>query len=376
VVRRIPQGRVATYGQVAALAGMAGRARQVGYALHALPEGSQLPWHRVINARGEVSPRAEPGVEGYQRFLLEEEEVDFDLAGRVDLERFGWLAGARPRRRKSAAPPAYGKRADRTGAAAEAERIAAALRPLGNAKRAAGEKAYLKSDLEFFGLDVPTLRREARAWLRSRPGIGRAAVAALVRALWRRPVHDLRAFAIELLTARQDLLAAGDLGLLERMLRDSRTWAYVDAIAVRVVGPLIERHPDLAPSLDRWSADPDFWLRRSALLALLGPLARGGSDTGGARRGAVAGSRTGSDAGTWQRWVGYADAMIDEREFFIRKAIGWVLREVGKRQPRRVADFLAPRLDRVSGLTLREAVKYLPAAERRRLLRPAARRRA
>jgi len=103
VVRRIPSGRVATYGQVAALAGLAGRARQVGYALHALPEGNQLPWHRVINARGEISPRAEPGWEGYQRHLLEEEDVDFDLAGRVDLERFGWHLGARPRRRPGAA---------------------------------------------------------------------------------------------------------------------------------------------------------------------------------------------------------------------------------------------------------------------------------
>jgi len=103
VVRRIPSGRVATYGQVAALAGLAGRARQVGYALHALPEGSPLPWHRVINARGEISPRAEPGWEGYQRHLLEEEDVDFDLAGHVDLERFGWQIGARPRRRPGAA---------------------------------------------------------------------------------------------------------------------------------------------------------------------------------------------------------------------------------------------------------------------------------
>lgn len=100
VVRRIPAGRVATYGQVAALAGLAGRARQVGYALHALPEGSQVPWHRVINARGEVSPRAEPGWEGFQRFLLEEEGVAFDLAGAVDLERFLWQSAARPRSRR------------------------------------------------------------------------------------------------------------------------------------------------------------------------------------------------------------------------------------------------------------------------------------
>jgi methylated-DNA-protein-cysteine methyltransferase-like protein len=98
VVRAIPAGRVATYGQVADLAGLAGRARQVGYALHALPDDSQLPWQRVINARGEVSPRAKPGRHGFQRFLLEEEGVAFDLAGRVDLKRFLWQPGELPRR--------------------------------------------------------------------------------------------------------------------------------------------------------------------------------------------------------------------------------------------------------------------------------------
>ena len=73
VVRRIPRGRVATYGQVAAVTGLPGRARQVGYALHALPHGSDVPWQRVINAKGEVSPRSEPGYENYQRHLLEED---------------------------------------------------------------------------------------------------------------------------------------------------------------------------------------------------------------------------------------------------------------------------------------------------------------
>lgn len=90
MVRRIPEGRVATYGQVAALAGFPGHARQVGYALHDLPADTDVPWQRVINARGEVSPRAAPGSEGYQRHLLEEEGVVFDAAGRVDLRRFRW----------------------------------------------------------------------------------------------------------------------------------------------------------------------------------------------------------------------------------------------------------------------------------------------
>jgi methylated-DNA-protein-cysteine methyltransferase related protein len=90
VVRRIPRGRVATYGEVARLAGHPGAARQVGYALHALPDGSDVPWHRVINARGEISPRAEEGPEHLQRALLEEEGVVFDLRGRCDLQRWSW----------------------------------------------------------------------------------------------------------------------------------------------------------------------------------------------------------------------------------------------------------------------------------------------
>lgn len=99
VVARIPEGRVATYGQVAALAGLGRAARQVGYALHSLPDGSQLPWHRVINSRGEVSPRAMPGWDGYQRHLLEEEGVVFDERGRVDLERCRWEPADRGRTR-------------------------------------------------------------------------------------------------------------------------------------------------------------------------------------------------------------------------------------------------------------------------------------
>ncbi len=88
-VARIPRGRVATYGQVAAAAGLPGRSRQVGYALHALPEARAVPWHRVVNARGEISPRAEPRFETIQRKLLEREGVAFDARGRIALVRFG-----------------------------------------------------------------------------------------------------------------------------------------------------------------------------------------------------------------------------------------------------------------------------------------------
>jgi len=91
VIQKIPSGQVATYGQIAALVGIPGHARQVGYALSALAEGSPVPWHRVVNARGEISLRS-GGSEAdlRQRLRLEAEGVVFDKQGRIPLELFQW----------------------------------------------------------------------------------------------------------------------------------------------------------------------------------------------------------------------------------------------------------------------------------------------
>lgn len=90
VVRRIPKGCVATYGQIAALAGLRGHARQIGYAMAALPSDSDVPWHRVINSKGCCSPRATPGGDVRQRQLLQRERIRFDDQGRVSLEKYRW----------------------------------------------------------------------------------------------------------------------------------------------------------------------------------------------------------------------------------------------------------------------------------------------
>jgi 3-methyladenine DNA glycosylase AlkD len=304
----------------------------------------------VINARGEVSERATPGWAGYQRHLLIEEGVRFDERGRVDLALCRWDPG-RPEARSR--PPRRGTAAPRLDPRREVAAIRATLRPLGDPARAAGARAYLKSELRFFGLDAPTLRRAAREWEGSRPGLDAADLLSLAEALWQTPVFELRAFAVEMLVRRRRLLLAPRgrrriLDFLETLLRRSRTWAFVDWIVLQLVAPLIEGDPRLLRRLDLWIEDPDFWIRRSALLALLPALRQG--------------------AGDWPRFVRYADAQLAEREFFVRKAIGWVLREVAKKRPALVSEFLAPRLDRVSGLTRREAVKYLPARDRRRLL--------
>jgi methylated-DNA-protein-cysteine methyltransferase-like protein len=97
-VRRIPAGRVATYGQIAAVAGYDGHARQVGYALHDLPAGSDVPWHRVINARGEISPRSAGDSHEVQRMLLVAEGLKIDERGRVALAKYQWKAKGKKER--------------------------------------------------------------------------------------------------------------------------------------------------------------------------------------------------------------------------------------------------------------------------------------
>ena len=93
IVKKIPRGRVATYGQIAALAGMPRAARQVGYALRAMPDNVKMPWHRVVKADGRVSMRLkdwQSGGDDLQKILLEAEGVAFDDTGKIDLKRYRW----------------------------------------------------------------------------------------------------------------------------------------------------------------------------------------------------------------------------------------------------------------------------------------------
>ncbi len=232
-----------------------------------------------------------------------------------------------------------------TADAADLERV---LRSIGSRARAVSEKAYLKSDLEFAGVAMPAMRAATAAWYRDHGGLTHDRLVAMVRALWASPLYESHQSAALLLESNTRLLTFGDVDLVEYLLRHSGTWALTDPLAANVAGDLARRFIEMTPILDRWAADTDFWIRRSAMLALLGPLRRGEGD--------------------FERFARYADAMLEEKEFFIRKAIGWVLRETAKRRPELVATWLAPRLHRASGVTVREAVKPLPAPVRDLLL--------
>lgn len=230
----------------------------------------------------------------------------------------------------------------------EADRLERAIAAVGTPERATKEKRYLKSDLTFLGATVWQIRAEVKAAVRAAPAPDHDQLLALVEELWARPVFERRMAASVLLEMRTDLLSASDLARVERLLRESLTWALVDGLAVDVVGAVLAADPDgTVAVMDQWSTDEDFWIRRAALLAWLRPLRHG----------------AGLD-----RFLSYADAMLDEKEFFIRKAIGWVLREVGKRRPEEVSSWLGPRTHRASGVTMREATKYLSGADRERLL--------
>jgi 3-methyladenine DNA glycosylase AlkD len=213
--------------------------------------------------------------------------------------------------------------------------------------RAAQAQAYLKHQVPHLGVDVPTVRAQVRALLRGEPALAsHDPMAALVGTLWRQPTFEERLAAVEVLAARPALVGTDDLPRLEQMLRESGTWALVDPLAGDIVGRLVLRDPDerrLVRTLERWAVDGDFWIRRSALLSQLGRASRVGAGA--------------ADFAPFARW---ADTMMDEKEFFVRKAIGWVLRETSKRHPDRVADYVRPRAARMSGVTFREAVRRLP----------------
>jgi 3-methyladenine DNA glycosylase AlkD len=225
-----------------------------------------------------------------------------------------------------------------------------ALRAIGDAERARGAKAYLKSDLEFIGVAAKPLRLVARSFLDRHPDCDHSWLTELVRVLWDRPVFELKAVAVAVLERKLRMLEIADLELVELLLRRSHTWALVDWPCTKVAAPLVEREPATAePILRRWSTDDDFWIRRASMLAQLPGLRAGGGD--------------------FELFASLASSMVGEKEFFIRKAIGWVLRDVSKKRPRLAYDFLIDHIDLVSGLTFREGSKYLPKELRAELRR-------
>ena len=214
-----------------------------------------------------------------------------------------------------------------------------ALTPLVDQAKAEAMKAYLLNQFEFLGLPAP-VRREAVK------GIGKVQWQSVddlltdAELLWQKPQREYRYTAVDLLRKHSAMLSVNDLPALQALLLRDPWWETVDglsAVIAEVMHAAAQQQPNVAAAMDVWLKHPSHWVRRSAMLHQLGW--RLDTDT--------------------TRLFGYAQALADEKEFFIRKAIGWALRDYARWNPQAVTEFLVQHRTRLSGLTVREAAKHL-----------------
>lgn len=225
------------------------------------------------------------------------------------------------------------------------------LAPLSTAERAAQEQRYLKSALVHRGNTVPQLRTAVRAVSGQFAKPTATQLAELTHLAWSTGCYEDRALACFALERHAKTLSAADLPWLETALRNSHTWALVDELALQVVSALwFRERAACLPTLDRWAHDSDFWLRRTALLCTLGSW----------RMATPVGSQP-FDRAQFEAW---AVPLLAEREFFLRKALGWILREVAKREPSYVMDFVARYGEQLSALSRREALRGMVGTKR------------
>ncbi|MEZ4235105.1 MAG: DNA alkylation repair protein [Myxococcota bacterium] len=219
------------------------------------------------------------------------------------------------------------------------EALRARLAPLADPARARAQQAYLKTEAPMLGVPRPAVRDAVRGLLRER-GVGdRDAWAEAVAALWAGPERELRAAAVDWARGRRgEHLDAEALPMLEAMIREGAWWDLVDDLATHPVATVLHRAPALrGPVLRRWAADADVWVRRAALIAQLPH----GADTDEALLFELCAQQAGDPS------------------FWIRKGIGWALRQHAGVAPDAVRGFLAAQGEALSPLSRKEAEKHL-----------------
>ena len=205
-----------------------------------------------------------------------------------------------------------------------------------NDEQAIGMKAYMKDQFDFLGIKKPErteLEKKFRPVFKS---LADEDWPLVIRQLWKLPFREYQYTAMELMRLRAKQLNAGHVPLLEFMIGTRTWWDTVDFIATNLAGELLRVHPDPRSELiEKWTVDDNFWFHRTCILFQLKYK-----------------SKTDKKL-LFALCARYAD----EREFFMRKAIGWALREYGKHDPESVRRFIAKQP--LSGLSLREASRYL-----------------
>ena len=206
-----------------------------------------------------------------------------------------------------------------------------------DSQRAAAMAAYLKHQFAFFGVAAPQRRKIARAVAARLPAPGEADVVAFARLAWageEREVHYVACDQLAAIAGRSSVALAGE---VEALIRTRSWWDTVDTLASHTVGGLVQAHPQLVTVMDAWITDDDIWIARSALLHQLR-------------------YKTATDT---DRLFRYCLTRAADRDFFLRKAIGWALRQYAWTDPDAVERFVAQHRAELSPLSLREATKHL-----------------
>ncbi|NNK91521.1 MAG: DNA alkylation repair protein [Acidimicrobiia bacterium] len=197
--------------------------------------------------------------------------------------------------------------------------------------------AYLKTDMPFYGVQSADRKRILSAALKAHPITSRAEYRGVVTSLWALPHREEKYCAIGVATRYQEYVSPGSMPLYKRMIVEGAWWDLVDWLASDAVGMVLLRHREqTAITMELWIDDRDMWLRRTAILSQLR-------------------HREQTDA---DMLFDFCLRRSHEKEFFIRKAIGWALREHAKTDPTGVYRFCDRNSERLSGLSLREATKH------------------
>ena len=219
--------------------------------------------------------------------------------------------------------------------------VRAALQPAAQPERAPQMQRYMKSAMPYLGVPVPIVRRLTRAAERARPIRSRAALVATVRRLWDgADFREERYAATELLdTASARRLRTMELLPLYRyLIVDGAWWDHVDEVSHRVAELLAAFPDEMKPVLRAWCTEPDMWLRRSAIISQLG--ARQATDV--------------------ELLTDVIEPNLADREFFIRKAIGWALRDYAWTDPDWVRGYVTAHETQLSPLSRRAALRHVP----------------
>ncbi|MEI5102367.1 DNA alkylation repair protein [Streptomyces sp. PmtG] len=216
-------------------------------------------------------------------------------------------------------------------------RLTTAFADAADPVRAADMRAYMKDVAPFLGLTSPVRRDLARTVLAGTPRPGEADCAALALRCWRLPEREYQYFAVDYLRRHVGRCTSGFLPVARYLVTTLPWWDTVDALAAHVVGGLVAADPKLAVDMDAWSEDDDLWVVRTALLHQLRYKERTDAD----------------------RLFAYCERQAGHPDFFIRKAVGWCLREYAKTDPDAVRAFVDRHRDALAPLSVREALKHI-----------------